>query len=282
MDWGLQNRLARIIRPHNNRALMLAVDHGYFLGPTEKLESPRDVIVPLLKYCDSLMLTRGVQRTSVPADTGTPMVLRVSGGSSIIGEDLSQEDITVSIEDAIRLNASALAMSIFVGSKYEYQTVVNLGGLVSKAERYGIPVLAVTAVGKDLGKDARYLSLACRIAAEQGAHIVKTYYCDGFEKVVQSCPVPIIVAGGKKVPERDALHLTYNAVRGGAVGVDMGRNIWQSEHPVAMIRAVRSIVHGNSDADQAYALYQQLASGAAKKDPKRTGPDPGKPAQQEK
>jgi putative autoinducer-2 (AI-2) aldolase len=265
MDWGLQNRLSSIIKPQNNRALMLAVDHGYFLGPTEKLENPKKVIAPLLKYCDSLMVTRGVQRTSVSATTSTPMVLRVSGGSSIIGDDLSQEDITVSIQDAIRLNASALAMSVFVGSKYEYQTIVNLGKLVSEAEQYGIPVLAVTAVGKELGKDARYLSLACRVAAEQGAHIVKTYYCDNFEKVVQSCPVPIIVAGGKKIPERDALQLTFNAIKGGAVGVDMGRNIWQSDHPVAMIRAVRSIVHGNSNVDQAFKLYQKLVSEESKK-----------------
>ena len=187
------------------------------------------------------------------------MVLRVSGGSSIIGDDLSQEDITVSISDAIRLNASALALSIFVGSKYEYQTVVNLGKLVGQAQEYGIPVLAVTAVGKDLGKDARYLSLACRMAAEQGAHIVKTYYCKDFEQVTQSCPVPIIVAGGKKIPERDALELTYNSVLGGAVGVDMGRNIWQSDNPVAMIRAVRSIIHGSNNADQAYEMYQNLS-----------------------
>ncbi len=260
MDWGLKNRLSRIIKPQNNRALMLAVDHGYFLGPTEKLEDPKKVIAPLLKHCDSLMLTRGVQRASVSAETDTPMVLRVSGGSSIIGEDLSQEDITVSIEDAIRLNASALAMSIFVGSKYEYQTIVNLGKLVSEAEKYGIPVLAVTAVGKELGKDARYLSLACRVAAEQGAHIVKTYYCDNFEKVVQSCPVPIIVAGGKKIPERDALQLTYNAIKAGAVGVDMGRNIWQSEHPVPMIKAARAIIHGNLNVDQAFKLYKKLVS----------------------
>ena len=260
MDWGLKNRLSRIIKPHNNRALMLAVDHGYFLGPTEKLEEPKKVIAPILKYCDSLMVTRGVQRTSVSATSDTPMVLRVSGGSSIIGDDLSQEDITVSIEDAIRLNASAVAMSIFVGSKYEYQTIVNLGKLVNEAEKYGIPVLAVTAVGKELGKDARYLSLACRVAAEQGAHIVKTYYCDNFEKVVQSCPVPIIVAGGKKIPERDALQLTFNSIKAGAVGVDMGRNIWQSEHPVAMIQAARSIIHNNSTVDQAYSLYKKLAA----------------------
>ena len=260
MEWGLQNRLSRIIKPNNNRALMLAVDHGYFLGPTEKLENPKKVIAPLLKHCDSLMLTRGVQRTSVDPKSETPMVLRVSGGSSIIGDDLSQEDITVSLEEALRLNASAVAMSIFVGSKYEYQTIVNLGKLVNEAEKYGMPVLAVTAVGKELGKDARYLSLACRVAAEQGAHIVKTYYCDNFEKVVESCPVPIIVAGGKKIPERDALQLTYNAIKAGAVGLDMGRNIWQSEHPVAMIKAARSIIHGNSNVEQAYSLYKKLSA----------------------
>jgi len=259
MDWGLQNRIAQIIKPTDNRALMLAVDHGYFLGPTEKLEVPRKAIAPLLKYCDSLMLTRGVQRTSVNPKFPTPIVLRVSGGSSIIGADLSNEEITVSIKDAIRLNACALAMSIFVGSKYEKQTIVNLGKLVSEAEEFGIPVLAVTAVGKEIGqKDARYLSLACRIAAEQGAHIVKTYYCENFEKVVESCPVPIIIAGGKKIPERNALELAYNSIKSGAVGVDMGRNIWQSDNPVPMIRAVRSIVHGNSNVNDAFTLYEKL------------------------
>ena len=259
MDWGLQNRIAQIIKPTDNRALMLAVDHGYFLGPTEKLEVPRKAISPLLKHCDSLMLTRGVQRTSVSPKFPTPIVLRVSGGSSIIGADLSNEEITVSIKDAIRLNACALAMSIFVGSKYEKQTIVNLGKLVSEAEEFGIPVLAVTAVGKEIGqKDARYLSLACRIAAEQGAHIVKTYYCENFEKVVESCPVPIIIAGGKKIPERNALELAYNSIKSGAVGVDMGRNIWQSDNPVPMIRAVRSIVHGNSNVNDAFMLYEKL------------------------
>ncbi len=259
MDWGLQNRIAQIIKPTDNRALMLAVDHGYFLGPTEKLEVPRKAISPLLKHCDSLMLTSGVQRTSVSPKFPTPIVLRVSGGSSIIGADLSNEEITVSIKDAIRLNACALAMSIFVGSKYEKQTIVNLGKLVSEAEEFGIPVLAVTAVGKEIGqKDARYLSLACRIAAEQGAHIVKTYYCENFEKVVESCPVPIIIAGGKKIPERNALELAYNSIKSGAVGVDMGRNIWQSDNPVPMIRAVRSIVHGNSNVNDAFTLYEKL------------------------
>lgn len=276
MDWGLQNRISRIIKPQDNRALMLAVDHGYFLGPTEKLEIPKKTIAPLLKYCDSLMLTRGVQRTSVDARYHIPIVLRVSGGASIIGDDLSQEEITVSIQDAIRLNASALAMSIFVGSKYENQTIVNLGKLVNEAENYGIPVLAVTAVGKELGKDARYLSLACRIAAEQGAHIVKTYYCDNFEKVVDSCPVPIIIAGGKKIPERDALQLTYNAIKAGAVGVDMGRNIWQSDTPVPMIKAVRTIVHGNSNVEQAYNYFKKLCA----ESPKKPQPNKSQPNKQ--
>jgi putative autoinducer-2 (AI-2) aldolase len=236
MDWGLKNRLARIIRPADGRCLMLAVDHGYFLGPTERLEVPSRTIVPLLPYADSLMLTRGVLRTSVPADSDTPIVLRVSGGTSIIGEDLSKESIVTSIEDAIKLNAACLAMSIFVGSKYEHQTLVNLAKLVDEGEKYGIPVLAVTAVGKEMARDARYLGLACRVAAELGAHVVKTYYCENFEQVVEGCPVPLIIAGGKKLQEADALKLSYDAVQHGAVGVDMGRNIWQSDWPVAMVR----------------------------------------------
>ena len=267
MDWGLKNRISRIILPNDNRALMLAVDHGYFLGPTEKLENAKKTIQPLVKYCDSLMLTRGVQRTSVDSSYSIPIVLRVSGGTSIIGEDLSNEEITTSVKEAIRLNASAVAMSMFVGSKYEKQTIVNLSKLVNEAEEYGIPVLAVTAVGKDMGKDERYLSLACRIAAEQGAHIVKTYYCKNFEKVVDSCPVPIIIAGGKKIPERDALQLTYDAIMAGAVGVDMGRNIWQSDNPVPMIRAVRSIVHGSQSVNEAFEMYKSLCNENSRKKP---------------
>ena len=279
MDWGLKNRIARIISPADNKALMLAVDHGYFLGPTEKLEDLEKTIAPLAKHCDSLMITRGALRTSVNPDYPVPIVLRVSGGTSIIGKDLSQEDITVSVKDAIRLNATALAMSVFVGSKYEYQTIVNLGKLVSEAEEYGIPVLAVTAVGKEIGtKDARYLSLACRVAAEQGAHIVKTYYCENFEKVVKSCPVPIIIAGGKKIPEKDALKLTYDALKAGAVGVDMGRNIWQSDNPVAMIKAVHSIVHGSNNAEQAFTLYNQL-SGKPNNNKPNQKPNNNKPNQ---
>lgn len=244
MDWGMTNRFSKIIKPKNGRCVMLAVDHGYFLGPTEKLEVPRRTIEPLLPYVDSIMLTRGVLRTSLSPLSDVPIVLRVSGATSIVGDDLSNETITTSLEDAIRLNVSCLALSIFVGSKYEHQTLANLATLVDNGERYGIPILAVTAVGKEMVRDARYLGLACRIAGELGAHVVKTYYCENFEKVIEGCPVPVIIAGGKKLAkEIDVLELTFNAIKDGASGVDMGRNIWQSDHPIAMIKAVRSIVH---------------------------------------
>jgi len=256
MDWGMKNRVSKIIRPEDGRCVMLAVDHGYFLGPTEGLELPCRTIQPLLSYADSLMITRGVLRTSVNPNTDVPIVLRVSGGSSIIGEDLSNESITTSIEDAIKLNATCLALSIFVASKYEHQTLTALSKLVDEGEKYGIPVLAVTAVGKEMARDARYLGLACRIAAELGAHVVKTYYCENVERVVEGCPVPVVIAGGKKLSkEIDALELAYNAIEHGAVGVDMGRNIWQSDHPVAMIKAIRAIVHNNSDAEGAYDIF---------------------------
>jgi len=257
MDWGLKNRISRIIKPHDNKTVMLAIDHGYFLGPTEKLENPRKTVQQLEKFCDSIMLTRGILRTSVNAKFITPIVLRISGGSSIISNDLSNEKITTSIKESIRLNASAVAMSIFVGAKYEHNSLINLGNIVNEAEEYGMPVVAVTAVGKELEKrDARYLSLSCRIAAEFGAHIVKTYYCDNFEKVVNSCPIPIIIAGGPKINEQKALQLTYDAINAGASGVDMGRNIWQSDHPIEMIKAVRSIVHGNKNANEAYKNFK--------------------------
>lgn len=264
MNWGMANRLARIIKPEDGRAVMLAVDHGYFLGPTSGLEEPRKTIEPLLPHADSIMLTRGVLRTSVDASANIPVVLRVSGGTSILKE-LSNEDITVSIDDAIRLNVSAMALSIFVGSEFEKQTLVSLAKLVDEGEKYGIPVLAVTAVGKDMARDARYLGLACRIAAELGAHIVKTYHCEDFESVVQSCPIPIIVAGGKKTLEMEALELTYNSVRGGAIGVDMGRNIFQSDSPVGMIRAVRAIVHENVSVREAFKIYESAKDGTVRR-----------------
>ena len=267
MDWGMKNRLSKIIKPRDGRCLMLAVDHGYFLGPTERLENASETIRPLLPYADSLMLTRGILRNCVPAERDIPIVLRVSGGTSIVGEDLSKETITTSIEDAIKLNVSCLALSIFVGSKYEHQTLASLAKLVDEGEKNGIPVLAVTAVGKDMGRDARYLALACRIAAELGAHIVKTYYCDNFERVVEACPVPLVVAGGKKLAEMDALKLAYDSVTHGAAGVDMGRNIWQSDHPVAMIKAVKTIVHNKANVKEAYQVFVQEREKSKQKKP---------------
>ncbi len=254
MHWGLTNRLSRILKPDTGRTVMLAVDHGYFLGPTSGLEHLGETVAPLLAYADSLMLTRGALRAYIPPKADIPIVLRISGGTSILG-DLSDEGLTVGIEDAIRLNASAITMSIFVGTHGERETLLNLARAVDDGQKYGIPVLAVTAVGKDMVRDARYLGLACRIAAELGAHFVKTYYCEGFEEIVHSTPVPLVIAGGKKLPERDAIALAWNAVRAGARGVDMGRNIFQSECPVGMIRAVRAVVHENASVDDAYQVY---------------------------
>ncbi len=264
MSWGLENRLSRIIRPEDGRTVMLAVDHGYFQGPTTGLVDACACITPLAAYADTLMLTRGILRTSVESTTSTPIVLRVSGGNSVLEDDLSNETIITSVEECIRLNAVGMAMSIFVGSEHQHQTIANLGKLVDQGERYGIPVLAVTAVGKEMVRDSRYLGLATRIAAEMGAHVVKTYLCDNFEKVVAGCPVPIVVAGGKKLVERDALQLTFDSIAGGAAGVDMGRNIFQSDSPVGMIKAVRAIVHSGASVDDAYAVYEdeKAASGA--------------------
>jgi len=256
MKWGMKNRMSRIIQPRTGRTVMLAVDHGYFLGPTTGLEQPWKTIGPLVPYADCLMLTRGVLQNCIPPEIDKPVVLRVSGGTSIIGPELLHEGITCSLEDAVRLNVSGLAFSIMVGAKFERDTILGLSKVVDWGEEYGIPVLAVTAVGKDMVRDARYMALASRIAAEIGAHMVKTYYVEGFEKVVEGCPVPIVIAGGKKIPEQDALQMAYNAIQAGAVGVDMGRNIFQSENPVAMIEAVRAVVHEKVTPKEAFEVFQ--------------------------
>lgn len=258
MDWGMQNRLSRIIKPGSGRTVMLAVDHGYFLGPTSGLERLNETVDPLLPYADTLMIARGALRNYIDPGFDVPIVLRVSSGNSVLNEDLSNEKLAVSLEDAIRLNVSGVAFSIYVGSAHEHQTLVEFSNMINQAERYGIPSLAVTAVGKDMVRDVRYLSLASRMAAELGARFVKTYYCEGFEKLVESCPVPVVIAGGKKQPEADALQMAYNAIRAGAKGVDMGRNIFQSECPVAMIQAVRSVVHKETEPSEAYAMFNQL------------------------
>jgi putative autoinducer-2 (AI-2) aldolase len=260
MDWGLKNRLSRIIQP-DGRVLMFAVDHGYFLGPVRGLENPKKSLEPLIPYADALMLTRGLLRNCIPPETNTPIVLRVSGATSIERDNLPDEGLTVSLEDAVRLNVSAITLSIFVGTEHERQTLEALSELVDFGEEYGIPVLAVTAVGRDIGqKDARYLGLACRIAAEQGAHFVKTYYCDDFEKVTGSAMVPIVIAGGKKIEsEIDVFQLAHDAIQQGAVGCDFGRNIFQNPNPEAMIRALRSVVHDNKTPKEALEMYNELS-----------------------
>ena len=258
LDWGMKNRLSRIFNSRSGRTVMLAIDHGYFQGPTTGLERIDLNILPLVPYADTLMLTRGILRSIVPPTTTNSIVLRVSGGTSILKE-LSNEQIAVDIEESIRLNVCAMAVQVFIGGEFEKESIINMTKMVDIGTRYGIPTLAVTAVGKDMSRDARYFRLATRICAELGAHYIKTYYIDeGFETVAASCPVPIVMAGGKKIPEPDALTMAYNAVQQGASGVDMGRNIFQSENPVAMIQAVKAVVHDNETPQKAFDLYNTL------------------------
>ena len=258
LDWGMKNRLARIFNPKSGRTVMLAIDHGYFQGPTTGLERIDINILPLVPYADTLMLTRGILRSIVPPSHTKPIVLRVSGGTSILKE-LSNEQIAVDIEESIRLNVCAMAVQVFIGGEYEKESIINMTKMVDLGTRYGIPTLAVTAVGTDMARDARYFRLATRICAELGAHYIKSYYIDeGFETVTASCPVPIVMAGGKKIPELDALTMAYNAVQQGAGGVDMGRNIFQSESPIAMLQAVGAIVHDNETPQKAFDLYNTL------------------------
>ncbi|MBU0728223.1 MAG: 3-hydroxy-5-phosphonooxypentane-2,4-dione thiolase [Proteobacteria bacterium] len=269
LDWGMKNRLSRIFNPTSGRTVMLAIDHGYFQGPTTGLERIDLNILPIAPYADTLMLTRGILRSLVPPSYSKPTVLRASGGPSILKE-LSNEQLAMDMEDAIRLNASALAVQVFIGGEFETQSVHNMTRLVDMGTRYGIPTLAVTAVGKDMARDARYFRLACRMCAELGAHYVKTYYVpDGFETVTASCPVPIVMAGGTKMPELDALTMAYNAVQQCASGVDMGRNIFQSDSPIAMIQAVGKVVHENLKPQKAYEMYKDLKHDEAKKDKKK-------------
>ena len=258
LDWGMQNRLARVFNPASGRTVMLAIDHGYFQGPTAGLERVDVNIVPLLPHATALMCTRGILRTTVPAAFANGVVLRASGGPSILKE-LSNEQLAIDVDDAARLNVAAMAVQVFIGGEFETQSVHNMTRLVDQGIRAGIPTLGVTAVGKNMTRDARYFRLATRICAELGAHFVKTYYVDeGFETVTASCPVPIVMAGGKKLPELDALTMAYRAISEGAAGVDMGRNIFQCEAPVAMIQAVGAVVHQLMKPEQAYDLYQTL------------------------
>jgi len=256
-DWGMKNRLARIFNPDSGKTVMLAFDHGYFQGPTTGLERVDVTINPLVPYADALMCTRGILRSVIDPSVQNSVVMRASGGPSIL-KDLSNEQIAVNVEDALRMNVSAMAVQVFVGGACETQTINNMTRLIDKCNRYGMPVLGVTAVGTELTRDARYIGLAVRILAELGAAVIKTYFVPEFETVVASCPVPVVIAGGKKLPELDALRMARNAIDAGAAGVDMGRNIFQSDAPISMIKAVRKVVHENMSAEHAFEFYQEL------------------------
>lgn len=255
----MKNRLSQLIQP-DGHCFFMPIDHGYFQGPTHCLEKPGETIKPLLQYIDAIFVTRGVLRAAINPDIKKPIILRVSGGISMAGKDLANEGITTSIEEIIRLNAAAVGTSIFVGTDYEHQTLMNLANLVNECENYGIPVMAVTAVGKELeekSKDSRYLALACRIAAELGARVVKTYYCNDFEKIVQGCPVPIVMAGGPKCnSELEVLQFVHDGMQKGAIGINLGRNVWQNAYPVAMAKALRAIVHENASVNDAHEIFK--------------------------
>jgi len=259
MDWGMKNRLAQVIKP-DGKCFFLPIDHGYFQGPTSCLERPGETIKPIMQYADALFVTRGVLRNAIDPEKSKPVILRVSGGSSMVGESLENEELTTSIEEILRLNAAAVGMSIFVGSKYEKQSLVNLAELVNQCEDFGIPVMAVTAVGRELAKrDARYLALCCRIAAELGARVVKTYWCENFEKVTNGCPVPIVMAGGPKCKtELEVFNFVHDGMQKGAIGINLGRNVWQHKYPVAMMRSLHAIVHKKATPKEANEIFKDL------------------------
>jgi putative autoinducer-2 (AI-2) aldolase len=262
MDWGMNNRMSQLFQ-RDGHCFFLPIDHGYFQGPTSRLEKPGETIKPLLPYCDALFVTRGVLRAVVEPAGSKPIILRVSGGSSVVGKDLANESLTTSIEEIMRLNATAVGMSIFVGSDYEKESLTNLSELVNQCEDFGIPVMAVTAVGKELEKrDARYLALCCRIAAELGARVVKTYWCKDFEKVVYGCPVPVVMAGGPRCDtELEVLEFVHDGMQSGAVGLNLGRNVWQSPHPVAIMQALRAIIHDNYTVKESWDLFNSAKRG---------------------
>lgn len=261
MDWGVENRLSQLIKS-DGHCFFLPIDHGYFQGPTTKLEKPGETIKPLMPYCDALFVTRGVLRSCVDPNNSLPIILRISGGTSMVGKDLANEGITTSIREAIRLNVAAVGISVFIGSDYEKESLLNLSETVNKCEEYGIPVMAVTAVGKELEKrEARYLALACRIAAELGAKVVKTYWCENFEKVTAGCPVPIVMAGGPKCETaKEVFDFVHDGIQKGAIGVNLGRNVWQHAHPVAMAKSLRAIIHEDATPDDAQEIFNETKS----------------------
>jgi putative autoinducer-2 (AI-2) aldolase len=269
LDIGIQSRMNRIINPKDNRVVMLAIDHPYFQGPTTGLRNMSTTIKTLLPYCDCLMTTRGAVRSNIaPEDVGSkPIMLRVTGGNSVLFEELSDEKLTVNIQEAIRMDAAGVAVSVFIGSANQQQTILNLTDMINHAEEYGIPVLAVTAVGKNMARDVRYLALASRICQDAGARIIKTYYCEEFSRLVDAVsPTAVVVAGGKQTSPPDALQMAYNSVQAGAVGVDFGRNIFQDDNPIGMIKGIGSIVHENHTVKEALDIYRACLPGASKLD----------------
>ena len=258
MDWGMENRLSQLIK-ENGRCYFLPIDHGYFQGPTHCLEKPSETIKPLLPFCDALFVTRGVLRSSIVPRNSLPIILRVSGCASIVGSDLANESLTTSIEEIIRLNATAVGISVFIGTDYENQSLHNLSTIVNECEDYGIPVMAVTAVGKELEKrEARYLALCCRISAEHGARVVKTYWCKNFDKVVYGCPVPVVMAGGPKCEtEVEVMEFVHDGIQNGAAGINLGRNVWQSPNPIPMAKSLRAIIHENASVKEAKEIYEE-------------------------
>ncbi|MEW6143322.1 MAG: 3-hydroxy-5-phosphonooxypentane-2,4-dione thiolase [Chloroflexota bacterium] len=266
MDWGMANRMAQLIQT-DGRCLFMPIDHGYFQGPTRKLEEPGKTVAPLVPYSDAIFVTRGVLRSSIDPKKSKPIILRVSGGATMAGKDLANEGIAAAMEEAIRLNVAAVGMSVFVGTDYEKESLLNLSKLVDEGEKYGIPVMAVTAVGRELEKrDARYLALASRVCAELGARVVKTYWCEEFDKVTRGCPVPVVMAGGPKTEnESEVFSFVHDGMQKGAIGVNLGRNIWQAEHPVPMIRALRAIIHSRATPKEARDVYNELKAKQQKK-----------------
>jgi putative autoinducer-2 (AI-2) aldolase len=263
MDWGKANRMSKVLKA-DGHCFYLAMDHGYFQGPTTNLEHVGRAAAPLLEFVDALFVTRGVLRAQIDPSTQTPIILRISGGTSMVGEDLANEGVVTSIDEILRLNVAAVGLSIFIGSRYEHQTLLNLANVVNLCQPYGIPVMAVTAVGKEMEKrEARYLSLACRICAETGADVVKTYYCDDFEKVVEGCPVPVVLAGGPKTEnDLEVLEFVYKGIQAGAAGVNLGRNIWQNKYPRAMARSLQAVIHGCATPAQAMEIFNDVAGKA--------------------
>jgi len=257
LDWGMKKHLTNIFHPKSGNTVMFAFDHGYFMGSVSGLER-LDILIPqLIDHVDVLMATRGALRTCVKPNFRKGIALRVSAGSSMINDDLSQELISVDIEDAIRMNADCMAVQTFIGADGQLASINNLSKVINAGSRYSIPTLGVIAVGKNMERTSQYFKLATRIVAELGANIIKTYYCDDFEEIVAACPVPIVVAGGKKLTEKDALTMAYKSIQGGARGLDMGRNIFQSPNPVVMADAIGKIVHNKYTDKEAWEFFRE-------------------------